>query len=98
MKIVRDGDNDRNSSITKEDAVIYLIRTLSYDKIADAETIFEDIRKDSESITTGLKGYLNIAYALGIVKGDGETNNINPHYILKREDGASIIYNYLFMK
>lgn len=98
MKIVRDGDKDRNSSITKEDAVIYLIRTLSYDKIADAETIFEDIWKDSESITTGLKGYLNIAYALGIVKGDGETNNINPHYILKREDGASIIYNYLFMK
>ena len=98
MKIVRDGDKGKNSSISKEDAVVYVIRTLNYDKIADAETIFEDIWKDSESITTGLKGYLNIAYALGIVRGDGKTNNINPHYILKREDGASIIYNYLFMK
>ena len=38
---------------------------------------------------------MNIAYGLKIVSGD-ETGNIKAKYELKREDAASMIYNYLF--
>ena len=96
--IVRAGDKDKNTIILKEDAAMYIIRALNYDKIADASNIFKNIWADSENISPELKGYLNIAYGLKIINGDGKTNNINPKYELKREDGAKVIYNYLFMK
>ena len=96
--IVRAGDKDKNTIILKEDAAMYIIRALNYDKIADASNIFKNIWADSENISPELKGYLNIAYGLKLINGDGKTNNINPKYELKREDGAKVIYNYLFMK
>lgn len=98
MNIVRAGDKDKNSLITKEEAVVYIIRAMKYDKLAEKANIFKDIWNDSNEISHGLKGYLNIAYGLDIINGDGKTNNINPKYGLNREDGANIIYKYLFMK
>ncbi len=96
--IVRSGDSEKNSLITKEDAVKYIIRAMDYDKLADESEIFKDIWADSSEITKGLKGYMNIAYGFKIIVGDGKANRINPKYVLHREDGASIIYNYIFMK
>ncbi|WP_399326722.1 S-layer homology domain-containing protein [Tissierella sp.] len=42
-----------------------------------------------------MKGYINIAYGLKIITGDGK-GNINPKYELNREDTANMIYNYIF--
>lgn len=98
MNIVRAGDKDKNTFINKEDAVVYIIRAMKYDKLAEKSNIFKDIWDDSNEISPGLKGYLNIAYGLGIINGDGKTNNISPKYRLNREDGANLIYKYLFMK
>lgn len=98
MGIVRSGDLDGDSLLSKEESVKYIIRAMNYDKIADQSHIFKDLWKDSSDITKGLNGYLNIAYGLNIIQGDGKTNNISPKYLLNREDGANIIYNYLFMK
>lgn len=97
LNIVRLGDRDKNSLITKEEASRYVIRAMKYDKLADESRIFKDLWSDEDKISIGFKGYLNIAYGLKIINGDGDTNNINPKYELKREDGANIIYNYLFM-
>lgn len=97
LNIVRAGDRDKDSLITKEEAARYIIRAMNYDKLANESYIFKELWNDEGKISTGLKGYLNIAFGFKIINGDGETNNINPKYELKREDGANIIYNYLFM-
>lgn len=97
LNIVRVGDRDKDTAITKEEAARYIIRTMNYDKLADESYIFKALWNDETDISKGLVGYLNIAYGLKIINGDGKTNNINPKYELKREDGANIIYNYLFM-
>ncbi|NLC04228.1 MAG: hypothetical protein GX787_08135 [Tissierellia bacterium] len=96
--IIKNGEEDKEAVITKEEGVKYIIRTLNYDKIADEEGIFKDMWADSHNISKGLKGYMNIAYGLKIISGDGNTDNINPQSDLNREDGANIIYNYIFME
>ena len=96
--IIKTVEEAKEKVITKEEGVKYIIRTLNYDKIADEDGIFKDIWADSDNISKGLKGYMNIAYGLKIISGDGNTDNINPKNDLNREDGANIIYNYLFMK
>ncbi len=97
LNIVRAGDRDKDTLITKEEAARYIIRAMNYDKLADESYIFKELWNDELDISKGLVGYLNIAYGLKIINGDGETNNIKPKYELRREDGANIIYNYLFM-
>lgn len=94
-RIIRDGEKSPENLVTKEEAVKFVIRAMHYDKIAEIPNIFSDLFKDSNDITSSLKGYMNIAYGLGIINGDG-TGNINPKAELKREDAASIIYNYMF--
>ena len=80
--------------MTKEEAVKYLIRALKYNKIGDLSEIYKDIFKDTKDIDPQLKGYVSIAYGLGIVQG--YNGNFNPKAELKREDGANMIYNFLF--
>ena len=52
------------------------------------------IFKDTGDISPGLKGYISIAYGLKIV--EGSNGYLNPKQELNREDGANLIYNYLF--
>ncbi|NMB27766.1 MAG: S-layer homology domain-containing protein, partial [Tissierellia bacterium] len=54
----------------------------------------KDLFKDTKDIDPKLKGYVSIAYGLRIVEGAG--GKLNPKAELKREDGANMIYNYLF--
>lgn len=94
LGIVREGEKNPERIINKEEAVKYIIRALKYDKIADLTDIYKDIFKDSKDITPELKGYISIAYGLNIV--EGYNGYLNPKQELKREDGANLIYNYLF--
>ncbi|NLY84850.1 MAG: hypothetical protein GX077_00650 [Tissierellia bacterium] len=82
-------------AVTKEEAIKYIIRIMKFDKVAELEGIYKDIFLDSNDISEGLKGYINIAYGLKILLGDG-SGYIRPKYELKREDAANIIYNYMF--
>ena len=94
LGIVREGEKNPERIINKEEAVKFIIRALKYDKIADLTDIYKDIFKDSKDITPELKGYISIAYGLNIV--EGYNGYLNPKQELKREDGANLIYNYLF--
>lgn len=94
-RIIRDGERNLDRVVTKEEAVKFIIRTMNYAKIAEIENIYKDIFKDSTTISPSLIGHMNIAYGLGIINGDGK-GSINPQAELKREDAASIIYNYMF--
>lgn len=81
--------------VKKEEAVKYIIRIMNLEEVAKVDKIYKDIFKDQNEIEEGLKGYINIAYGLNIIKED-ETGNINPKFELRREDAADIIYNYIF--
>ncbi|WFA10281.1 YcdB/YcdC domain-containing protein [Tissierella sp. Yu-01] len=94
-RIIRDGEKSPEKVVTKEEAVKFIIRAMNYDKVADISNIYTDLFDDSQEINSTFRGYINIAYGLGIINGDG-TGNIKPKIELSREDAASIIYNYMF--
>ena len=94
MGIIKEGEKSPEKLVTKEEAVKYLIRSLNYGKVADLTHIYKDIFKDTKDISPELKGYISIAYGLEIIQG--YNGNLNPKAELKREDGASMIYNLLF--
>lgn len=81
--------------VTKEEGVKFIIKAMNLDKVAKIDGIYKDIFKDEKDISKELKGYMNIAYGLKIIVGDGK-GSIKPKEELKREDAASMIYNYLF--
>lgn len=81
--------------VTKEEATKYIVRMMKMEKVAEVDGIFKEIFLDEKDISKGLKGYMTIAYGLNIIQGDG-TGKIKPKYELKREDAATMIYNYLF--
>lgn len=93
--IINPGEEAGDSAVTKEEAVKFVIRAMGYDKLAELPNIYSDIFPDGEDIDADLKGHMNLAYGLKIINGDG-TENIRPKYELKRQDAASIIYNYMF--
>lgn len=92
--IIKENEKAPERIVTKEEGIKYIIRALKYDKIADLTEIYKDLFKDTKDITPELKGYISIAYGLKIV--EGYNGNLNPKAELNREDGANLIYNYLF--
>lgn len=92
---IKEEEKNPEKPITKEEAVKYIIRVMRLDKVAELEDIYKDIFLDSNDISKGLKGYINLAYGLKIIIGDG-SGYIRPKYELKREDAANIIFNYIF--
>lgn len=93
--IIKQSEKFPDRNMTKEEAVKFVIRAMNLEKVAELDQIYKDIFGDSDSIAPGLKGHINIAYGLEIIKGDG-SGNINPKSELKREDAAGIIYRYMF--
>ncbi len=92
--IIKEEEKAPEKIVIKEEAIKYIIRALKYDKVADLTEIYKDLFKDTKDIDPKLKGYVSIAYGLGIV--EGYNGNLSPKAELKREDAASIIYSYLF--
>lgn len=93
-KIVRDGEKSVEASVTREDAVKFLIRALKYDKVADIKDIYKSSFKDSDKINPDLLGYVVIAKGLNIINGNAKGYFL-PKNKLTRAEAATIIYNYL---
>ncbi len=91
--IVTEAEKMPDSSVTREEAVKFVIRALRFDKVADIKGIFSVSFKDKASISPDLYGYVAIASGLGIVKGNGA--DFQPKRNIKRGETAVIIYNYL---
>lgn len=91
--IVKEGEWQPLKSVTREEAVKYIIRALKYDKVADISGIFNIKFADKDAISAELKGYVAIAAGLGIVNGDG--TRFNPAKNVTRGESAVMIYNYL---
>lgn len=91
--IVKADEKAPGSSVTREDAVKFVIRALKYDKVADIKGIYNCSFQDKDKVDQNLIGYVTIAAGLGIV--DGKSTNFRPKDRLTRSESAIVIYNYL---
>ena len=80
--------------VTRADAVKYLLRILGHGTIGDMWEIFTPHFADSDQIPEHLRGYVELARSLEIVKGSTD-NRFKPDEYLTNGDSLIIIYNYL---
>lgn len=92
---MEESEKKPDAVVSKLEGVKYIIRMMDLKEVAEIEDIYKEIFDDSKSIDEDERGYMNLAYGLQIIVGDG-TGEIKPDYSLKRQDAANIIYNYLF--
>jgi len=93
MGIVKNDEKSPEATVTKQDAVKFIVRALGYDKVANIQGIFKVDFKDAAQISPELLGYVAIAEGLNIV--NGSDGNFNPNSNLTREQSAVLIYNFL---
>ncbi len=91
--IVKESEKAPDSTVTKEDAVKFLIRALRYDKVAEIKGIFKTDFKDEASIAPELVGYMAIAQGLGIIRGNN--GYLNPKAEITRAQAILLLYYYL---
>lgn len=91
--IVKEGEEDPEAPLTREESVKFVIRALKYDKVADLKDIFKCEFTDRDEIDADLIGYVVLAKGFNIVNGYG--NYFRPKEELKRGDAIIIIYNSL---
>ena len=96
QRIIKAEEENRERALTKEEAVKFIIRAMNYEKLAEIPNIYANIFNDDEDIDPNLKGHMTLAYGLKIINGGG-SESVKPKYEIKREDAASIIYNYMFL-
>ncbi len=92
-KIVKENEKSPEATVTREEATKFIVRVLGYEKVADINDIYKLSFKDSDKITSELKGYVAITTGLGII--EGENNSFNPKANMTREQAAVVIYNLL---
>lgn len=93
-KIITKDEKAPDSNVTKEQAVVYLIKMMGHSDVADLKNIFISHFADNDNIADKYIGYVAIANGLGLVKGN-DNNEFEPQKTLSRAETASIFYNYL---
>ena len=83
-------------SITRTDAVKYIISYLGYEKVAELENVFITDFADNTKLKAEDVGYIAIARGFGIVEGDG--NTFRPYDNLTRAEALQICFKVLTSK
>ena len=91
--IVKQEEKAPESNVTREKALIFIIRALNFERVADLQNIFNCPFQDKDEIDASLTGYVTIAAGLGIV--NSSSASFRPKDMLKRSEAAVMIYNYL---
>lgn len=91
--IIKETEKAPTASVTKEEAVKYIIRALKCEKIADIKGIYALPFIDKDKIDPMLRGYIAIAYGLNII--DVNNGIVNPKGELSREQAVIMLYNFL---
>ena len=91
--IVAKEERADNSFVLREDAFVYLVRFLGYERIAKAEEIFTTKFADQDLISQGKLGYASILSGLKVINGSG--GFVKPKDNLTRAEIFVIIYNLL---
>ncbi len=80
--------------MNKRLAVKMFIREQQLEEVAEMADIYKNIFADSDRLNDDI-GYFNIAFAQGIIDKD-KAGRIQPDATLTREEGAMLVYHYLF--
>ena len=91
--IVTKEERADESLVLREDAFVYLIRFLGYERIAKAEEIFTTKFADQNLISSGKLGYASILSGLNVINGNGGL--VKPKANLTRAEIFVMIYNLL---
>lgn len=59
-----------DATVTKEEMVVYIIRAVGLEKVAQFPEIYKDVFEDSEEVNSEYKGYIALAKGLGYITGD----------------------------
>lgn len=94
MGVIKESEKAFTSTVTRQDAVKFIIRALRYDRVADISDIFKLPFNDALDIKPELYGYIAIAYGLNIIKDDGGA--IKPVDDVTKAGAAILTYNLLY--
>ncbi|OQB15607.1 MAG: hypothetical protein BWY15_00320 [Firmicutes bacterium ADurb.Bin193] len=92
-KVMDENEKNPEGTVTREDAVKFLLRSLGYRKFAEIKGIFVCDFADVSDISPDLIGYATIAKGLGFI--EGSEGKFKPKDILTKGEAAVIIYNCL---
>ncbi len=93
--ILKKGEKAPNKELTRQDVTKYVVRYLGQDKAASYGHIYKNPFKDS--IPQEYMGYVTLANAFGIVKGD-KNGKFNGTVLITNSEGATIIYRTLSLQ
>lgn len=91
--IVKEEEKAPEASVTKEEAVKFIIRALKYDEVASIKGIYNYPFRDVKEASEDLVGHITIANGMGIVTG--KAGKFAPKEEITRAEAAIMMYNYL---
>ena len=92
-KIITENEKNPESSISREDAFVYIIRMAALEKVAKLENIYKVNYADGNMLSEGRIGYCAILSGLGVINGNG--GYIRPKDSLTRAETIMMLYRYL---
>jgi hypothetical protein len=93
-KIIINAEINKNSKVTKEDAVKFIISRTKYKNCAKLDKIYVYPFSDEDKLSKELKGDVALAYAFGIID-DKKGSEFNPKKEITRAEALKLIYNKL---
>ncbi len=91
--VITKEDIEKENSVTREDAFVYMIRLDGIEKVAKLSYIFTVSYEDAELISEGMIGYPAILTGMGIICGNG--GKLRPMDSITRAEAAVMVYNYM---
>lgn len=91
--ILKENEKSPDSSVTREQAFVYIIRFAGLEKVAELSDIYKVSYADGHLLSGGKIGYAAILSGLGVVCGDG--GYLRPTENLTRAEAIVMLYRYL---
>lgn len=92
--VVKESEKNPGGSVTKLQAVKFVIRAAGLEKAAEITGIYKTPFSDDASIALSDKGYCALASGLSIAKGDDD-GRFKPQNLLTRAEALALIYNFM---
>lgn len=93
---LKDGEKNPSATVIREDAFVYMIRMMGYERVAKLDGVYACKYGDFAELSKDKTGYAAILTGFGAVSGDG--NNLRPKSEITRAECAMMVYKYLSNK
>ena len=92
-RYVKEGEKNPQAAVSREDAFVYMVRFMGYERVANLSGIFSCNYADAEQISADKLGYAAILTGFGVISGD--VNTIRAKDNTTRAEAAMMVYKYL---